>query len=136
MLDQIFQDYWDEVIDGNGKLKEIYGTYTNTPTKWISCEDITVKSLVNRICDEFEDAGHDLNEVPITKIRDRFVQTEIIVDTPSQYVGLNEAKLYVEEKLANFHSVEALKNHPEAESIEENLKGALQSIVSKMKELM
>ena len=28
MLDQIFQDYCDEVIDGDEKLAEVYGTYT------------------------------------------------------------------------------------------------------------
>ena len=107
MLDQIFQDYCDEVIDGNEKLSEVYATYSNTPVKWIKCEDITVKNLVNRICDDFEEAGNDLNEVPIDMIREKFLDTTLKVDTPSQYIGLNEAKLYVEEKLANFNSIEA-----------------------------
>ena len=136
MLDQIFQDYWDKVIDGTEKLSEVYGTYTNTPTKWITCEDITVKNLINRICDDFEDAGHDLNDVPIEKIRDIFLDTPIDVETPTQYIGLNEAKLYVEEKLANFHSTEGLRNHPEAATVEKNLKNALDGIISKMKELL
>ena len=136
MLDQIFQDYWDKVIDGNEKLVEVYGTYTNTPTKWIQCEDITVRNLVNRICDDFEASGYDLNEVSIDEIRDIFIDTPIKVDTPSQYIGLNEAKQYVEEHLANFNSNEAFKNHPERETVENNLKGALEAIVTKMKELM
>ena len=136
MLDQIFQDYSDEIIDGNEKLSEAYATYTNTPLKWVRCEDITVKNLVNRICDEFESAGYDLNDVPIESIRDKFLETKVEVDTPTQYTGLNEAKQYVEERLANFRSNEAFKNHPEADVVESNLKGALEAIITKMKELV
>ena len=136
MLDQIFQDYCDRVIDGNEKLAEVYGTYTNTPVRWLKCEDITVKNLVNRICDDFEEAGHDLNEVPIETIREKFLETSVEVDTPSQYLGLNDAKLYVEEKLANFHAIEAFQNHPERETVQKNLKEALDTIINKMKELM
>ena len=136
MLDQIFQDYYDEIIDGDRKLSELYGTYTNTPVKWIQCEDITIKDLINRICDNFEEAGHDLNEVPIDSIREKFLDTLVKVDTPSQYIGLNDAKLYVEEKLANFHSIEAFRNHPERETVEKNLKDTLDTIISKMTELM
>lgn len=136
MLDQIFQDYWDQVIDGDETLKEVYGTYTNTPIKWLRCEDITIKNLVNRICDGFEASGHDLNEVPIEKIRERFINTIVKVETPTQYIGLSEAKLYVEEKLANFNSIEAFKDHPERETVKSNLKNALDEIVAKLSELM
>ena len=136
MLDQIFQDYSDEVIDGTEKLKETYATYTNTPVKWVRCEDISVKNLVNRICDEFETAGFDLHDVPIETIRDRFIETKVTVDTPTQYIGLNEAKQYVEERLANFRATEAFQNHPSADLIESDLKAALETIISKMKELV
>ena len=136
MLDQIFQDYWDKVIDGDEKLVEVYGTYTNTPIKWIQCEDITVRNLVNRICDDFESSGYDLNDVSIEEIRDIFIDTRVKVETPSQYIGLTEAKRYTEEKLANFHSNEAFKDHPEREMVEKNLKNALEAIISKIKELM
>lgn len=136
MLDQIFHDYCDKVIDGNESIKETYGTYTNTPTKWIQCEDITVKALVNRICDAFESSGYDLTEVPIYNIRDKFVDTPIRTQTPSEYISLNEAKSYVEEQLENFQSIEALQNHPNAEEMQKSLTSALESIISSMKELM
>ena len=136
MLNQIFQDYWDKVIDGDEKLIELYGTYTNTPIKWIQCEDITIRNLVNRICDDFEASGYDLNDVSIDEIRDIFIDTSVKVETPTQYIGLNEAKQYVEEQLANFNSNEAFKDHPEREIVKNNLEGALETIISKMKELM
>ena len=136
MLDQIFHDYHDEVIDGNEKLAVVYGTYTNTPIKWIICEDITVKKLVNRICDEFEASGYDLHEVPIDKIRERFITTDLRVDTPSQYIGLNKAKTYIEENLANFQSNEAFRNHPDAEMVVSNMKQALDNIILEIKGLL
>jgi len=134
MLDQIFQDYWDKVISGEDKIKEVYATYSNTPSNWICCEDITVKDLVNRICDEFEDAGYDLNDVPIGTIRDRFINFEISVEIPTQYTGLNDVKLYIEKQLDIFNSNEGLQSHPDGPQLESNLRETHKMIIAKIQE--
>ena len=135
MLDQIFQDYCDKAIDGNERLNETYARYANTPVKWIQCEDISVKNLINRICDDFEAAGFDLDDLPLDNIREKFIATNVATETPQEYIELGKAKIYIEEKLKDLHSIDALKDHPQAATIQGNLKETLDKIRLSMKGL-
>lgn len=135
-MDQIFQDYYDGVIDGDDLLRETYATYHNVPTKWLECEAITVKDLVNRICDDFESNGFDLEELPLVNIREKFIEYEPVVRVPLEYTQLLDAKQQAQEQLTN------LKNDPKFAKLDSfvriiaHIETMIVSIDNKLQELV
>lgn len=135
-MDQIFQDYYDKVLTGDELLKEIYGTYHNVPLKWIECEQITVKGLVNRICDDFESNGFDLDDLPIVNIREKFIDYEPVVRVPPEWEQLLEAKALCETELQVIRNNEQLMKHESIEKIISHFEGTIVSIDNKLKGLV
>ena len=134
-MDQIFQDYYDKVISGDEMLKEIYGTYHDVPLKWIECEHITIKALVNRICDDFESNGFDLDDLPIVNIREKFIDHEPVVRVPPEWEQLLEAKRLCENELVNIQNNESLMSLGTVEAIISHIEGTIASIDNKLQEL-
>ena len=135
-MDQIFQDYYDKVLTGDELLKEIYGTYLYVPLKWIECEQITVKGLVNRICDDFESNGFDLDDLPIVNIREKFIDYEPVVRVPPEWEQLLEAKALCETELQVIRNNEQLMKHESIEKIISHFEGTIVSIDNKLKGLV
>lgn len=136
MMDQIFQDYVDKIIDGEDKLKDAFATYSNTSVKWIKCEDITVAGLVDQICDDFESAGFDLDDLPIDNIKERFIDFKPEVKIPQEYIELDEAKRYVEQQMLQLKSNENFQGHPRFAEAEADLSSTLETIIAKLEELV
>ena len=135
-MDQIFQDYYDKILTGDELLKEIYGTYHDVPLKWIECEHITIKSLVNRICDDFESNGFDLDDLPIVNIREKFQDHEPVVRVPPEWEQLVEAKSLCERELKVIKNSEELMKLETIDKIISHFEGTIASIDNKLSELV
>lgn len=135
-MDQIFQDYHDMILTGDEFLKEIYGTYQDVPLKWIECEHITIKSLVNRICDDFESNGFDLDELPLDNIREKFIECEPVVRVPPEYTQLVAAKNQAKEQLEAIKADENLKAIDSYDKIVGHIETMIASIDNKLQELV
>ena len=135
-MDQIFQDYYDRILTGDELLKEIYGTYHDIPLKWIDCEEITIKGLVNRICDDFESNGFDLDELPIVNIREKFIDHKPVVRVPPEWEQLMEAKALCETELKVIRNNENLMAHDNIDKIISHFEGTIASIDNKLKGLV
>ena len=135
-MDQIFQDYYDGVIDGDESLKETYATYQNVPTKWIQCEDTSVKGLINRICDDFESNGFDLDELPLENIREKFLEYEPVVRVPPEYKQLLDAKKQAEEQLSVLKLDPNFSKLDSYERIVHHIETMIVSINNKLQELV
>ena len=134
-MDQIFQDYHDGILSGDEKLKEIYGTYHDTPLKWIECEDITIRNLLNRICDDFEGQGFDLDELPMVNIRDKFIDYEPVVRVPPEWEQLLEAKKLAESELSKLRLNESLMTINGIADVISTIERTIDSIDNKLSEL-
>ena len=134
-MDQIFQDYHDGILSGDEKLKEVYGTYHNTPLKWIECEDITIRSLLNRICDDFEDEGFDLDELPMVNIRDKFIDYKPVVRVPPEWEQLLEAKKVAETELTKLRTSESFMKIEGIQDVICTIERTIDSIDNKLSEL-
>ena len=135
-MDQIFQDYHDMILTGDEFLKDIYGTYHDIPLKWIECEHITVKALVNRICDDFESNGFDLDELPLVNIREKFIEYEPVVRTPPEYAQLVDAKNQAKEQLSILKTDENLRKSDSYDKIISHIETMITSIDNKLQELV
>lgn len=135
-MDQIFQDYYDKVITGDELLAEIYGTYHNVPLKWIECESVTIKSLVNRICDDFESNGFDLDDLPIVNIRERFIDYEPVVRVPPEWEQLVEAKRLAESQLKDLKSNDLFMKQENISEIIAHIETTIVSIDNKLQSLV
>ena len=135
-MDQIFQDYHDMILTGDEFLKDIYGTYHDIPLKWIQCEHITVKALVNRICDDFESNGFDLDELPLVNIREKFIEYEPVVRTPPEYAQLVDAKNQAKEQLSILKTDENLRKSDSYDKIISHIETMITSIDNKLQELV
>ena len=135
-MDQIFQDYYDKVITGDELLKEIYGTYHNVPLKWIECEHITIKALVNRICDDFESNGFDLDDLPIVNIREKFTDYEPVVRVPPEWEQLLEAKRLAESQLSDLKNNELFMKQDGINKIITHIETTIVSIDNKLQGLV
>ena len=134
-MDQIFQDYFDKILTGDELLKEVYGTYHNLPLKWIECEHITIKSLVNRICDDFESNGFDLDDLPIVNIREKFIDLEPTVRVPSEWKQLLEAKQRCETELNKIKTNDQMMSMERIDETIGHIETTIESINNKLQEL-
>jgi hypothetical protein len=123
-MNQIFQDYHDGNITGNEKLRELFAQREDQPISWVQCKDITIKDLVNQICDDFEAAGFDLDNLPIENIRDKFLEYQPKVVVPPKYRLLVEAKETIKSQIESIKSIQ----HVEEEQIESLLSKFYDSI--------
>ena len=135
-MDQIFQDYYDKILTGDELLKEIYATYKDVPTKWVDCEHVTIKSLVNRICDDFESNGFDLDDLPIVNIREKFIDFEPVVRVPPEWEQLLEAKQLAETQLSDLKNNELFMKHEDIGKIIAHIETTIVSIDNKLQGLV
>jgi len=135
-MDQIFHDYYDKILTGDEKLQEIYATYENQPVSWVHCENITIRELVNKICDEFEDAGFDLDELPLENIKDKFMEFEPKVIVPEQYKYLIAAKNRLKEQFALLKNIENLVNDEHHQAILNKFSDSIKEIDRQIKDLL
>ena len=135
-MDQIFHDYYDKILTGDEKLQEIYATYENQPVSWVHCDDITIKELTNRICDEFEDAGFDLDELPLENIKDKFIEFEPKIIVPEQYKSLIAAKNRVKEQFELLKNIENLVEDEHHQAILNKFSDILKEIDKQIKDLL
>lgn len=133
---QIFQDYNDNILDGDITLKDAYSRYHNVSVKWLKCENITIKSLLNRICDEFESNGFDLDELPLENIRDSFVKHAPVVSVPLEYTQLTEAKQYTISQLDSIKQNETLMSLPDISSVIAQIESTIESIDNELLKLV
>ena len=99
-MESIFLDYQDKRITGDSKLQEEYARRKEVNKDWVHCTDITIHELINNILDEFEEAGFDLNTLPIENVLSRFVAYEPEIKIPKEYIQLQDAKNLIETQLA------------------------------------
>ncbi|MEC8365270.1 MAG: hypothetical protein VXZ51_04830 [Actinomycetota bacterium] len=102
----IFVDYQNQIITGDSKLKDEYASRKGVNPAWVSCEDITITELINSILDEFEEAGFDLNILPMENILDRFMSFEPKTVIPEEYTQLMNAKTMIENQIASTKETE------------------------------
>ena len=126
-MEDIFLDYQNKIITGKSTLLEEYSTRKNIPKSWVSCVDITIQELINTILDEFEEAGFDLEELPMQNVLERFLTYKPVISVPVEYTQLQNAKTMIEKQIAatevNEYTLDIIKK----------MKGTLDSISSAMK---
>lgn len=134
-MEKIFKDYQDGTITGNEKLQEIFAQREGQPLSWVHCRNITIKDLVNQICDDFESAGFDLDDLPIENILDKFLEYKPQIIVPPKYHSLVEAKETIKYQIQEIQSIE----HVEPEqltSILSKFYAAIQEIDKQIKDLL
>ena len=105
-MEQIFLDYQNKKITGETKLQDEYASRKRVNSSWVKCADITIHKLINNILDEFEEAGFDLNILPMENILDRFLTFEPRIEIPIEYTQLMNAKSMIENQIANTKETE------------------------------
>lgn len=126
-MEDIFLDYQNKKITGDSTLQEEYSRRTETKKEWVECEDITIHQLINRILDEFEDAGFDLEMLPMENVLERFLTYKPVINVPSEYTQLQNAKILIENQIAsievNEHTIDMVQQ----------MKGTLGTVLSAIK---
>ena len=126
-MEDIFLDYQNKIITGKSTLLEEYSTRKNIPKSWVSCVDTTIQELINTILDEFEEAGFDLEELPLENVLERFLTYKPVITVPVEYTQLQNAKILIENQIAatpmNEYTLEII----------EQMKGTLDTISATMK---
>ena len=100
-MEDIFSDYQNKFISGDSKLKDEYASRRDANPAWVVCKDITIRQLINDILDEFEEAGFDLENLPIENVIDRFASFEPKIKIPVDFLQLQEAKIMIEDQIAS-----------------------------------
>ena len=128
-MKEIFLDYQCEKITGNVTLAEEYAKRNDVPILWVECENITVQQLINRILDDYEEAGFDLDNLPMENVLEKFVTYKPKISIPKEYIQLQDAKLFIEKQIesteVNEHTLDAISQ----------MKQILDSVIVAMKEL-
>ena len=91
-MEKIFDLFLAKELSGEKKIKEAYSAILDEPICWIECEDISIQQLVDRICDNLEKEGLDLETTPTDLVRKKFANFDIKVKIPQAYIDLYEAK--------------------------------------------
>lgn len=133
---KIFSDYHEGVLTGEEKLRDVYAQSVNRPVRWIKCEDISIKELVNQICDEFENEGYDLELLPIEYIRDRFVEFEPTVHIPPNYNFLIETKQQLLDQIELMEGLQQLKDNETHLDMIQKFRSSLEIINRQIKDLI
>lgn len=116
-------------FDESTLLSEAYSEITGIKLEWIVCEDCTIKEQCHRICDQLELEGHNLDNLSIRFIEDKFVDVKFSIDYPKEYLRSIESLEYVKgqrQKLLSFsHTDENALKLIEAHilSLEQEIKG-------------
>ena len=116
-------------FDDSTLLSEAYSEITGIKLEWIVCEDCTIKEQCHRICDQLELEGHNLDNLSIRSIEDKFVDVKFSIDYPKEYLRLIESLEYVKgqrQKLLSFsHTDESVLKLIEAHisNLEQEIKG-------------
>ena len=105
-MESIFLAYQNETITGNTKLQEEYAQRKGIKKQWVHCEDISVRQLIDKILDEFEEAGFDLDTLPMENVLSRFLAFEPRIEIPTEYIQLQEAKKLIENQISNTKATE------------------------------
>ena len=126
---EIFQKFMAGDFDDSTLLSEAYSEITGIKLEWIVCEDCTIKEQCHRICDQLELEGHNLDNLSIRSIEDKFVDVKFSIDYPKEYLRLIESLEYVKgqrQKLLSFsHTDESVLKLIEAHisNLEQEIKG-------------
>ena len=92
-MDGIWKAFIDKLIDENTPIRKAYSNSKNLNYKWIKDEKgLTIQEWVNEICEQLMKEGHNLDETPLEKVREKFVLYEISYKVPEEYTRLLEAK--------------------------------------------
>ena len=92
-MDGIWKAFIDKLIDENTPIRKAYSNSKNLNYKWIKDEKgLTIQEWVNEICEQLMKEGHNLDETPLEKVREKFVLYEISYKVPEEYNRLLEAK--------------------------------------------
>lgn len=121
-MESIFLAYQDGTITGNTKLQEEYARVKGAKKEWVHCKDISVRQLIDQILDEFEDAGFDLDTLPMENVLSRFMTFEPKIEIPREYIQLQDAKTLIENQINNTEETEHTK------AAIASMKSALQSV--------
>ena len=126
-MEDIFLDYQNKIITGKSTLIDEYSSRKNIPASWVTGVDATVQELINIILDEFEEAGFDLEELPMENVLERFLTYKPVISVPVEYTQLQNAKTMIEKQIA------ATEVNEYTLDIIEKMKGTLDTISSAMK---
>lgn len=126
-MEDIFLDYQNKIITGKSTLIDEYSSRENIPASWVTGVDATVQELINTILDEFEEAGFDLEELPMENVLERFLTYKPVISVPVEYTQLQNAKIMIEEQIA------ATEVNEYTLDIIEKMKATLDTVSSAMK---
>jgi len=121
-MQSIFLAYQNKTITGHAKLQEEYARVKGVKKEWVRCHDISVRQLIDEILDEFEDAGFDLDTLPMENVLSRFLTFEPKIEIPHEYIQLQDAKTLIENQISNTKEAEYTKD------VIASMKSALQSV--------
>lgn len=135
-MNKIFQDYYDGTLSGDETLKKVYSDYYKISEKWIQCENITIKALMNRICDEYEADGFDLESLPLDTIRVRFLEFEPKWTEPPEYRQFVEGKQLAESQLELIKNNKVLMSTAGIESTITQIEATIESFDKELLKLV
>ena len=97
---EIFDKMMSKEFDESVLLSKAYALIHNLNEAWIVCDDCTIKEQCHRICDELEASGVNLDNVPLSVIKEKFAEIKFSVEYPPEYLQLQKSLQYVEEQKA------------------------------------
>tara|TARA_B100001758_G_C18206179_1_gene502495 strand:- start:24 stop:416 length:393 start_codon:yes stop_codon:yes gene_type:complete len=126
----IWEKFIDKTYSGEMLIKEAFAKENNVKISWVNDkENMSIQALVNKICDQLEAEGYDLEITSTEAVKNRFLEYEIFVEAPIEYSNMAEAKDQAEKVLKKLQEYGA-----DASAIEQTHR-MINLLVSKMKEL-
>lgn len=126
----IWEKFIDKTYPGNMLIKDAFAKENNVKLSWVNDNlNLTIQAFVNKICDELEAEGLDLEITSTDVVKDMFLKYEISIQPPLEYSNIAEAKDQAELVLKKLQEYDA-----DASAIEQTNR-MINLLASKMKEL-
>ena len=120
----------NKIYSGDMLIKEAFAKENNVNITWVDDKlNFTIQEFVNKICDELEADGHDLQQTSTDVVKSLFLEYKISIEPPVAYTNMAEAKEQAEEVLKK------LQEYNADQLAIEKTNRMIDLLVSKMKEL-
>lgn len=123
-MNKVWDGYIKKTLPLDITLKEAYGQSYNIKSKWVKTLDMTLGDYVDKCAGELEYDGYNLESTPLHVLETKFLQIEVTITAPQEYIDLTECLSDIEEQI----------NECDAKGYNPQIKSQLFSIKEKIEE--
>ena len=89
-MDKLWDGYIRKTLPLDIELRNAYSQAYNIQEKWIQMPEITLGDYIEKCLNELEYAGYNLDSTPLKILEDKFLQLEVTITAPQEYIDLTE----------------------------------------------